>query len=169
MKQHFDIVARNLQACGLFERDRAGLVRDGFSALFAARKGLSEPELLDVLGTNGEPLPHATWAPLFLAAEDGLVTAGGYLRFATDVHRQAVHDRYTPGPPVHAELANYFRRNGGAPFQLIFEQGGVHRARKARIVKPDTKVISRTLALRPRAPRGADFRPSGKYTERRRA
>jgi tetratricopeptide (TPR) repeat protein len=92
-----------------FERDRPGLVRDAFSALFAARKGLSEPELLDLLGTNGEPLPHAMWAPLFLAAEDGLVTAGGYLRFATDVHRQAVRDRYTPGPPAHAQLASYFR------------------------------------------------------------
>lgn len=91
-----------------YERDRRGLVRDAFSALFAARKGLSEPELLDLLGADGEPLPHATWAPLFLAAEDGLVTAGGYLRFATEVHRQAVNDRYTPGPRAHAQLATYF-------------------------------------------------------------
>lgn len=91
-----------------YERDRAGLVRDAFSALFAARKGLSEPELLDVLGPDGEPLPHAVWAPLYLAAEEGLVTAGGYLRFATEVHRQAVEDRYRPGPAAHARLATYF-------------------------------------------------------------
>ena len=91
-----------------YERDRPGLVADAFSALFAARKGLSEPELLDLLGANGDPLPHAVWAPLYLAAEEGLVTAGGYLRFATEVHRQAVEDRYQPGPVAHARLATYF-------------------------------------------------------------
>ncbi|MEY2453591.1 MAG: hypothetical protein QOD92_3165 [Acidimicrobiaceae bacterium] len=91
-----------------FERDRPGLVRDAFSALWAARRGLSEPELLDLLGGGQDPLPHATWAPLFLAAEEGLVTRSGYLRFATEVHRKAVEDRYAPSATGHATLAEYF-------------------------------------------------------------
>jgi tetratricopeptide (TPR) repeat protein len=91
-----------------YERDRPGLARDAFSALWAARRGLSEPELLDLLGTGEDPLPHRTWAPLFLAAEEGLVTRSGYLRFATDVHRKAVEDRYAPSPAGHAALATYF-------------------------------------------------------------
>ncbi len=91
-----------------YERDRPGLVRDAFSALWAARRGLSEPELLELLGGDGAPLPHAVWAPLFLAAEEGLVTRSGYLRFATEVHRKAVEDRYAPSSTGHATLAGYF-------------------------------------------------------------
>lgn len=95
-----------------YERDRPGLVSDAFSALWAARHGLSEAELLAVLGSGGEPIPHATWSPLYLAAEDGLVTRSGYLRFATDIHRQAVHDRYLSSDEArraaHSRLAAYF-------------------------------------------------------------
>ncbi len=54
-----------------YERDRSGLVRDAMRALWAARRGLSEAELLDYLGSGGEPLPAAHWAPLPLAAGDG--------------------------------------------------------------------------------------------------
>lgn len=60
-----------------FERDRPGLVRDAMRALWAARRGLTEPELLDCLGgvaDGGAPVPHAVWSPLVLAAEAGLVT-----------------------------------------------------------------------------------------------
>lgn len=77
-----------------FERDRPGLVGDAFRALWAARLGLSEPELLELLGTVDQPVPHAVWSPLVLAAEDGLVTRSGLLGFATPVHRTAVEDRY---------------------------------------------------------------------------
>ena len=84
-----------------FERDRPGLVGDAFRALWAARRGLSEPELLELLGDGVDPVPHAVWSPLVLAAEDGLVTRSGMLGFATDVHRRAVEDRYlaTRGRP----------------------------------------------------------------------
>jgi tetratricopeptide (TPR) repeat protein len=80
-----------------FERDRPGLVRDSMRALWAARRGLTEPELLDCLGDvagGGDPVPHAVWSPLVLAAEAGLVTQAGRLVFATEPHRRAVERRY---------------------------------------------------------------------------
>jgi len=73
-----------------YERDRSGLVRDAMRLLWAARRGLSEAELMDLLGKNREtgrwwtpaywmvrlgerrrqrqPLPRAYWSPLHLAA-----------------------------------------------------------------------------------------------------
>ena len=73
-----------------FERDRPGLVRDCMRSIWAARRGLTEPELLDVLGDANQ----AVWSPLLLAAEVGLVTRSGLLGFATEPHREAVERRY---------------------------------------------------------------------------
>jgi tetratricopeptide (TPR) repeat protein len=103
-----------------FERERPGLTRDVFTALWAARKGLAEAELLDLLGgsgldESGEPvgrLPHAIWAPLHLAAERGLISRGGLLGFAHRDLRRAVEDRYlstdASKADAHATLAAYF-------------------------------------------------------------
>lgn len=95
-----------------FERDRPELVRDAMTALWAARRGLTEPELLDLLGPGDDPLPGAVWSPLVLAADDGLVTRSGLLGFATPVHRKAVEDRYlaTEGDrrAASARLAAHF-------------------------------------------------------------
>ena len=95
-----------------FETDRPGLVGDAMRALWAARRGLSESELFDLLGTNGEPLPGAVWSPLVLAAEAGLVTRSGQLAFATESHRLAVERRYLANDDArrgaHAALARLF-------------------------------------------------------------
>jgi len=98
-----------------FERDRPGLVRDSMRALWAARRGLTEPEILDCLGSvadGGERVPHAVWSPLVLAAEAGLVTRSGRLVFATEPHRRAVERRYLTGDDdrrmAHAALARTF-------------------------------------------------------------
>ena len=96
-----------------FERDRPGLVGDAMRALWASRRGLSEPELLELLGgPEGEPVTHAVWSPLVLAAEDGLVTRSGLLGFATPLHRQAVEDRYLSADAdrqrAAATVAGYF-------------------------------------------------------------
>ena len=98
-----------------FERDRPGLVRDSMRALWAARRGLSEPEVLDCLGDvarGGERVPHAVWSPLVLAAEAGLVTQSGRLVFATEPHRLAVERRYLSSDDdrrtAHAALARTF-------------------------------------------------------------
>ena len=74
-----------------YERDRPGLVRDSMRSIWAARRGVTEPELLDALGRG---VTQAVWSPLVLAAEVGLVTRSGLLGFATEPHRQAVEHRY---------------------------------------------------------------------------
>jgi len=96
-----------------FERDRPGLVGDALRALWAARRGLTEPELLALLGGgDNKPVTHAMWSPLVLAAEDGLVTRSGILGFATPLHRKAVEDRYLPSEAdrqrASATVAAYF-------------------------------------------------------------
>ena len=96
-----------------FDRDRPGLTRDVFTAIWAAHRGLAESELLELLAPADAPqLPPAAWAPLHLAAEHGLVTRGGLLGFAHPDLRRAVEDRYLPGEDdrraAHARLAAFF-------------------------------------------------------------
>ncbi|MEJ7833345.1 MAG: tetratricopeptide repeat protein [Nocardioides sp.] len=105
-----------------FEGGRPGLVGDAFRAIWAARQGLTEPELLGLLAESTDSdaaLPGAIWSPLVLAAEDGLITRSGRLGFATDVHRTAVADRYLATGPhqrtAHAALAAYFSRQPLGP------------------------------------------------------
>jgi len=95
-----------------YERDRPGLVRDTFTMLWAARRGLSEAELLDLLGTDGQPLPRAYWSQLFLAAEPSLTSRSGLLGFFHEYLRTAVERRYlqdaVSAHTAHVGLADYF-------------------------------------------------------------
>jgi tetratricopeptide (TPR) repeat protein len=97
-----------------FEGDRARLVRDAMTLFWAARRGLAEAELLELLGPSGEPLPGAYWAPLHLAAERALITRSGLLAFSHDYLREAVRTRYLPNErsrrAAHLRLAEYFAR-----------------------------------------------------------
>ena len=113
-----------------YEQDRAGLVRDTMSLLWAARRGLSEIELLELLGTNGQALPQAYWSPLHLAAEQSLVSRSGLLGFFHNYLRQAVEQKYLPHQlgqrTAHLHLANYFqsrevesRQVDELPWQLV--------------------------------------------------
>jgi hypothetical protein len=112
-----------------YDRNRPGLVRDALSAIWAARHGLSEAELLDLLGHDGEPLPRAHWSPLYLAAERLLVSHSGLLGFFHDDLRRAVRERYLPSEAqqrdAHLRLADYFaprdlnpRKIAELPWQL---------------------------------------------------
>jgi tetratricopeptide (TPR) repeat protein len=116
-----------------FERDRPDLVRDAMVRLWAARRGLSEVELLEMLGHAGEPLPRARWSPLLFAADASLVSRSGLLGFAHDYLRQSVEGRYAAAPEaqrlVHAGLADYFapralgpRKVDELPWQLARAQ-----------------------------------------------
>ncbi|HME31678.1 MAG TPA: tetratricopeptide repeat protein [Terriglobales bacterium] len=95
-----------------YERERPGLVRDAMSLLWAARTGLSETELLGLLGTGQEALPHACWSPLHLAAWESLMSRSGLLCFFHDALRQGVTARYLRTREAqcsaHATLARYF-------------------------------------------------------------
>ena len=90
------------------------LVRDTLSLIWAARRGLSETELLEALGQPGHPLPRAIWSPLFLAMSDSLVTRSGLLTFAHDFLRTAARDTYLPDESQqqnsHRQLAEYFQQ-----------------------------------------------------------
>ncbi|MEW6206813.1 MAG: tetratricopeptide repeat protein [Acidobacteriota bacterium] len=97
-----------------YELERKGLVRDAMSLLWAARRGLSEPELLDLLGSGGEPLPRFQMAQLYFAARHLLMARRGLVTFGYDPLRQAVANRYLSAwqdqREVHLRIADYFSR-----------------------------------------------------------
>ncbi len=90
------------------------IVGESLSRLWAARRGLSETELLESLGTAGSPMPRAAWSPLYLAAGDALVNRGGLLTFAHHYLREAVREAYIPSENLeinaHLRLVDYFRK-----------------------------------------------------------
>ena len=74
-----------------YEHDRPGLVGDALGLMWAARRGLTETELLRLLRPPDLPqLPPAVWNPLRAALEEGLVDRGGVLNFAHDFLSTAV-------------------------------------------------------------------------------
>jgi hypothetical protein len=95
-----------------YERERPRLVRDTMSLVWAARRGLSESELMDLLGTEQGPLPRAYWSPLYLSAESSLVTRSGLIGFGHGYLRQAVQNKYLfeaeQQQNAHLQVANYF-------------------------------------------------------------
>ena len=96
-----------------YEHDRKGLVREALGLIWAARRGLTETELLHLLRPIHLPqLPLATWGPLRAALEEGLVDRGGILNFAHDFLRTAVETVFLPDPDKKEDfrtaLANYF-------------------------------------------------------------
>ncbi|MFH2057637.1 MAG: DUF4062 domain-containing protein [Pseudomonadota bacterium] len=90
-----------------YEKDYPGLVGEALSLIWAARRGLSETELLEIMN-----LPRLTWSPLFLALHDSLVTRSGLSNFFHDYLRQAVQEKYISGSEaqqrLHLQLASYF-------------------------------------------------------------
>jgi nephrocystin-3 len=116
------VIARWEQDYGKPDPACDNVVRESLVRLWAARRGLSETELLESLGTPGSPLPRALWSPLFLAASDALVNRGGLLTFAHDFLRQAVQEAYLPTADdqqgAHRTLADYFNGQPQGPRQL---------------------------------------------------
>ncbi|MBN2088152.1 tetratricopeptide repeat protein [candidate division KSB1 bacterium] len=108
-----------------YEKESPGLVKNAFSFIYASRSGLSESELLEILGTeDGKPLPAIYWSPLYLAAEYSLIDKSGILTFSHDYLRQAIRNRFLSTPEqekeVHEKLANYFK-NRPTTFRKIEE------------------------------------------------
>jgi nephrocystin-3 len=98
-----------------YERDRPGLVSESLRLIWAARRGLSESELLHLLKPeNQEKLPLATWSPLRAALEEGLVDRGGILNFAHDFLRSAVEAAFVQDEACRnqfrLQLANDFEQ-----------------------------------------------------------
>ena len=77
-----------------------------------ARFGLSEAELLDLLGKNGGPLPRRFWSPFYLAAENALVFRAGLLDLGHEYLRAAVQKRWLEGTDAgdlfRHQMVDYF-------------------------------------------------------------
>jgi tetratricopeptide (TPR) repeat protein len=116
-----DAATLNDQVLRRWEEDydlpRPHLVRDALSLLAAARHGLTEAELLDLLGKDG-PLPALYWSPLRSALGNAVVECSGVLRYFHPALREAVERRYLAESEIvhrRRELADYFLGNvGGA-------------------------------------------------------
>jgi nephrocystin-3 len=96
-----------------YEHNRKGLVKDALGLIWAARRGLTEVELLELLKPDNLPqLPLATWVPLRAALEEGLVDRGGILNFTHDFLRTAVETVFLPDldkkDDFRISLADYF-------------------------------------------------------------
>ena len=94
------------------DNEHADLVRRSLCLIACTRFGLSEGELLDLLGKNDEPLPRRCWSPLYLAAENSLAQRSGLLAFGHDHLRSAVQQRWLKEDiniqPFRLHLADYF-------------------------------------------------------------
>ena len=85
------------------------LVSEAFALLGSSRFGLSEAELLDLLGDGNEgQLPRGLWAQLFRGANAYLVEHGELIGFFHRQFAEAVAARYPERTEAHAKLATYF-------------------------------------------------------------
>jgi nephrocystin-3 len=88
-----------------YDRDRPGLVSEALGLIWAARRGLTETEILRLLKpSNLSQLPPAIWNPLRAALDEGLVDRGGILNFAHDFLRAAVEAEFVPDEEKRDEL-----------------------------------------------------------------
>ena len=89
-------------------------VADALRLIWAARRGLSEAELMDLLGRDGQPLPRRYWTPLYLVAERSLALRAGLLNFAHDYLRSAAQQELLPDETIQKstrlQLAGYFEK-----------------------------------------------------------
>lgn len=85
--------------------------------IYASRRGLSEAEMMDLLGQRGNPFPRQRWTPFYLVAENALVLRSGLVNFAHDFLRVAVQEELLAGAPeteaAHLHLADYFESRAG--------------------------------------------------------
>jgi tetratricopeptide (TPR) repeat protein len=88
------------------------LVRRTLCLVACSRFGLSEKELLDLLGTAHELLPRRYWTPLYLAAENAMAQQSGLLTFGHEYLRTAVLRRWLQDDTIidqfRLHLADYF-------------------------------------------------------------
>jgi hypothetical protein len=90
----------------------ADMVRESLCFIWASRGGLSEGELLNLLGKGNEPMPRAYWVPFYIAASEALMYDPYGLAFAHSYLSSAVEQRYLKTTEdrtfPHQRLAQYF-------------------------------------------------------------
>jgi hypothetical protein len=105
------------------ERDYGhNLVCQSLSLIWAARRGLSEAELLDLLGQGDQPLPQLAWKSFYRAAKTFFVHRSGCLTFVNDYVRDAVCCRFVPTheakKATHRRLEEFFKGRQPSPRNL---------------------------------------------------
>jgi nephrocystin-3 len=97
--------------------DYPNLVQRALSLIACARVGLSESELLDLLGKNGERLPRRPWTPLYLAAENALTQRFGLIALSHAYLRHAIESRWLKDQDsvrrIREQLIRYFTGQTG--------------------------------------------------------
>lgn len=92
--------------------DSPDLVRRSLCLIWAARGGLTEGELLDLLGSEGHPLPRSYWTPFFFAAHEALAFERYGIGFAHSHFLTAVEKKYLKTDQErtfpHKCLAHYY-------------------------------------------------------------
>lgn len=92
LQQLYAIVLTRLEEdCASYDR---GLVGRALSLLYVSRFGLSENELLVLLGKRGTPLAAAHWSPILLGLGSSLRFRSGLLSISHEALRDAVAERY---------------------------------------------------------------------------
>ena len=95
-----------------YSQDQTGLVEDALCVLWAAREGLTENELMELLGDGNARLPHALWSPFALAADAVIMNRSGLICLRNHHVRCAVESRYLNSAErrreVYLRLATFF-------------------------------------------------------------
>jgi tetratricopeptide (TPR) repeat protein len=99
-----------------YDGPRDHLVRDALAFLCTACRGVSESELLDLLGSNnGNPLPRAFWSPFRFAIDSFLIEKQGRLYPLHREFQNAVTARYFASEEARKlasrQLVQYFARH----------------------------------------------------------
>ena len=105
-----DLVLQRLLAD--FETEQPGLTARVLGWLAVAQTGLTEAEVLTLLGTDGLPAARRPVSSLRLAADNLLIDVGGRLRLVDSEVAQAVLARFAPAEVdrqrLHAQVARGF-------------------------------------------------------------
>ena len=88
------------------------MVQDVFSLIRCSRFGLTEKELLDLLGKDGMPFSSADWSRFSVAINSMVINQSGLLNIFHTFLQKAIDKRYLNVQEekilVHQKLANYW-------------------------------------------------------------
>lgn len=105
-----------LKVLDRIERDndpiQPGVVNQTLALITTSRTGLTETELLELLGTPALPLPRACWSGLYLALQTELINRFGQLSFLHADFHKAVTQKYLSREgqkeKIYLKLADYY-------------------------------------------------------------
>eukprot|EP01125_Pyxidicula_operculata_P002218 TRINITY_DN12128_c0_g1_i1.p1 TRINITY_DN12128_c0_g1~~TRINITY_DN12128_c0_g1_i1.p1 ORF type:complete len:1329 (+),score=297.48 TRINITY_DN12128_c0_g1_i1:94-4080(+) len=117
----YEVVIRRLQRD--YDNENTGVVESFLTLLWAARRGLTETEIEELM--NGLNHPPETWMPIFLAMEGMLFNCSGLLNFSDKVFKDAVKNVYLVNQKKitfsHEAIVNYFAIQQGYGHRKVEE------------------------------------------------